>query len=181
MAVVARTQEKVTEGRVQKTLADWARDKGHELVVPNTSMATGWEADLICVTPRLLVHEFEIKVSRSDWLSERKAIEVGLGQRKGQRSSKVDRAILLSGRRERHHHSSIQIPNYWWVAAPEGVVREDELPNYAGLMLIYPGGLRQGLCMPRQYKAAPRLHRGKITTKQWRAMTRGLNHRYWNQ
>lgn len=59
---------------------------------------------------------FEIKVSRADWVRE----------------------LRTPDKAEAYGHLCDQ----WWIVAPEGVVRDDELPHGWGLMILTDKGLR---------------------------------------
>lgn len=63
-----------------------------------------------------LVHGFEIKISRSDWLRELKQTE------------KADPFVERCDR--------------WWLVCPVGVARPEEIPMLWGWMTPYKGGLR---------------------------------------
>lgn len=76
------------------------------------------------------LHGFEVKVSRSDWLLEladpSKAASIG------------------------------QYCDFWWVAAPAGVVRPDEMPLSWGLLCPASGG--ESLRVVKQAKPGPSEH-----------------------
>lgn len=65
----------------------------------------------------LIVHGFEYKVQRSDWLRELK--------------------------NPRKAEAFAQFCHFWWIAVTEtGIVREDELPENWGLMVAHGAGLK---------------------------------------
>jgi len=70
----------------------------------------------------LEVHGFEIKVSRKDWLREIADI------------SKCDPVARHCDR--------------WWIVAPAGIVKREELPKTWGLMTVSDEGLRVGVPAP---------------------------------
>ena len=137
-----------TEASLQNHLARRFNRTG-SLCVPNCGVY-GWEADLIRVSSRLFVSEYEIKVIRSDFRNDRKKewryIQLEDGERK---------------------------PNQFWFVAPQGVVPIDELPEFAGLLEVYSGGATAVA------KVAPKLHRRPIATKDLLYLTRGCALRYW--
>lgn len=69
------------------------------------------------------VHGHEIKVSRSDWKRELK---------------KPHKALLSMARCD-----------FWWVAAPDGIVQPGELPEGWGLMILSDKGSRVAIQAPR--------------------------------
>lgn len=80
---------------------------------------------------------FEVKVSRSDWLAELKD------------PAKAEPLVRLCSR--------------WWIAAPPGVVRVEELPPAWGLLVLHPDQIRTG-------KQAPQLNPEPWPDEVWRCM-----------
>lgn len=70
------------------------------------------------------LHGLEIKVSRSDWLRERK------------NGAKAERIARYCDR--------------WWIVAARGIVEEDELPKGWGLIETWGDGLRRSVQAPLQ-------------------------------
>jgi hypothetical protein len=59
---------KVIEATIQAVLMQWAMNKKHHLcILPNSNQFFDWECDLISITRSQLIHEFEIKLNRSDY------------------------------------------------------------------------------------------------------------------
>jgi len=182
----------LTESTAQSALYKWCASKNHELVVPNCGMAFGWESDLVSVTKAGIAHEFEIKVSRSDWLAELRATRDG----KPGQNPKASRALMLAGAAEIagqlskggkaklsndptgfSYYTSEAPPNYWWLATAEDVAKPEEVPEYAGHVVIIPGThIRYQFHIEKQ---APKLHGRKISDRQWRSLARGACLRYW--
>lgn len=73
---------------------------------------------------------FEVKVSRSDWLSELKD------------PAKAEPLVRLCSR--------------WWIAAPPDVVKADELPPSWGLLVIHPEQIRTAKQAPTLVPAKAR-------------------------
>jgi len=174
MSQLPAAEEKFTEAYIQEILArDFCIKKNHEMVVPNIKCTHGWwEADLLSITRSSLIHEFEIKCSRSDWRKELNQItndQIHPG-RKRYRFETISEQFDSDD----DHKSS---PNYFWVVAPEGVVNVDELPPYAGLIHVY---FFRGKPKIKKVVAARRIHPFKATDKEIMAMARGLNYRLWD-
>lgn len=187
----------LTESIVQDVVYAWCSQAKHEITVPNCGAAWGPEADVASVTKARLGHEFEIKVSRADWLSELRQL------RGDDHSAKWGRARALENAKERAEaarqaqkegrswgmtpsgdYCSIVPPSYFWMVTAPGIIRADELPEYAGLMEVEP--YRYGAHQAHGYRitekrAAPRLHRVKMLDSQLMAMARGVSLRYWQQ
>lgn len=145
--------EVVDEGSIQKHLFHWLRQKGHEYICPNSGVF-GWEADLVSVTGAGFAHEYEVKISRSDFRTDAK---------------KLKHQRLLKADRYKKDPTSVQ----FWYVVPAGLVSVDEVPQHAGLLEIRRGYIKL-------IKNAPRLHSYKATEIQLRYLARGLMCRFWN-
>lgn len=145
--------------------------KNHEIAVPNiTTCHDFWEADLLSMTKSFLLHEFEIKLSRSDFAKEKRIIENCLDD-----GCKLRRFESLS--KQLSENSDLGIaPNYFWYCAPSGVIKEEEIPDYAGLIEFYEFRKEDRINI---IKPAPRLHSGKASDKVIYSMMRSLNFRHW--
>lgn len=95
-----------------------------------------WECDVLSLGKSGFLSEFEVKVSRSDFLAEKK---------------KIRKWELIQAQDER------TCPNYFWYVCPKGLIKETELPKFAGLIYASEEGLLT-------IKNAPLLHKGKKDT-----------------
>lgn len=145
-----------TELSMQRRLAHDLLARGHQAVVPNVQVAN-WEADLVSVTVAGYLHEWEIKVSYSDFLADAK---------------------------KRKHHwlsrpplRSSYYPSRLWYVVPPGMVQPEEVPGHAGLVCINGG--RYVRCA-EVIKEAPQLHTYPLTDKQWRWLVRISTYKLWN-
>lgn len=166
--------QKYTEKEIQVLLNDdFCLKKKHEVTVPNiTTCHEFWEADLLSMTKSGFVHEFEIKTTRSDWSKEKRIIE-----NMADDGCKLRRAQSLS--KQFCYGEDLGIsPNYFWLCAPSGVIREDEIPEYAGVIEVYEFRKKQRI---KIMKNAPLLHHGKASDKMMFSMLRSMNYKYWNQ
>ena len=73
-----------------------------------------WESDLLYITNSDYAHEYEIKLTHSDFRAD---------------SNKVDK-------HERFKQDSPNKPKHFWYVCPEGVIPLEEVPSYAGLIYI---------------------------------------------
>lgn len=80
-------------------------------VFPNTYLGR-FEADIFEVTKSGYLYEYEVKISRSDFFSENKKI----GKSK----------CITDGKR----------CNYFYYLVPKGLIKPDEIPEYAGLIYV---------------------------------------------
>lgn len=97
----------------------------------------GWESDLLFLSKSGFWTELEIKVSRADFRAD------------------------LKNKQEKHGvlaDASVRMkPNQFFYAVPDGMIQPDEIPEYAGLVVV--GGRYINYHMA---KPAPWLHRHKI-------------------
>ena len=143
-------QMKVTEKIIQAVLMRWAMAHRMECAVPNTVQVFYWEADLITVTRAGLIHEFEIKISASDYKADMQKLSKHWGLENGTRG-----------------------PAYFWYVTHGFDI---EPPEYAGWIKIIEAE-RLGTLRVVVKKPAPRLHKGKITDRQRAQIIRSLSWR----
>ena len=94
---------KTDEARIQYSLFNELYKRGQRIILPNISWSyLRWEADLISVTKSGFLHEYEIKISLSDFKNDFK---------------KKKHNTL-----RRNHPNMIGVPNYFWYVAPEKTV-----------------------------------------------------------
>jgi hypothetical protein len=156
------------ERTMQNALYRFCFSKRHEFIVPNSCVCR-WEADLVSVTASGFIHEFEIKISRSDFFADQK------------KTDKID--TLLTGQRDRGFFAPQRVdaerPNFFWYVVPKDLIALTEIPSYSGLIYISEG--RDSYTYPSVIKDAPRLHKEKINEWQRRQLHRALTFRYWRQ
>jgi len=133
--------------------------KSHRIVVPNSCLFA-WEADMLSVTRSGRIHEFEIKVTRSDFAADKK---------KKRSKLLLDPFVTNWGTR-----SEVSRPNFFHYVVPEKMVAADEVPEYAGLMYI-----REESRFPVVVKDPRLLHKGKIEDRQITQLTASLAARFW--
>jgi hypothetical protein len=144
----------MTETTIQNQLYDWCSDKRHPVTIDNCGACTIGKADLLSVTKARLVHEFEIKCTVTDF--ERDFADKDT---KHKRLGRADNRLM-------------SLPNYFWFATPPDLLDLDDIPEYAGLMIVDEDG-----CF--EEKPAPRIHSDNLSDKDRRYIERGLTHRYW--
>ena len=149
---------KITEAHAQAALMRWTLDDlNHSIAVPNSKSVYPWECDLLSVTRAGYVHEYEIKLSRADFLADKKK------RRKHQ---------VLANAFYPHH----RLPIYFWYVTYELV--DLEIPEYAGWIELYAYG--GDALYTRIKKPAPRLHKTKVTEKQRDTLVRANAYRLKN-
>jgi hypothetical protein len=147
----------MTEWEAQNIVADLVRQPRDLAIVPNCQ-ALGHEADLLRLTEKLVVHEYEIKLSRSAFLAD---------------ARKYTRTKMwhpdLYGR-----HAALRVPHHFWYAVLTGVATADDLPEYAGLIVIDGS-------TARVERRSTRLHDEPAQDRVVRYLHRGLTIRYWQE
>lgn len=149
----------MNEFEIQNALYKFLSIKGHEFIIPNIYLSGGvWsEADLISVTKAGYISEYEIKISRADFKAD-------LKKRKHHFFEKNNRCFQ----------------RYFWFVTPDGLVKPEEIPNYAGHIEV---------SKPRRYdpwfrcsvkKNPMRLSGEKINDRQKEKIYRGYMLRYWD-
>lgn len=156
----------MTEADVQNVLAQHAFMRRWRIAIPNCSTIFGWEADFIAVTNAGLTHEFEVKVSRGDLLSELKS----MAQVDGQPSSKRWKHRVISGENKNSWRKCK--PNYFWLALAPGILLpKDDIPSHVGVCVVDNA--------VNIIRDAPRLHKDKLSQREYCAVAIGLSARYW--
>ena len=117
---------------VQQLLGRYLFDQRHTPICGNFQTATLPECDLISVDRAGLLCEWEIKISRSDFKAdfqkERKHHHLAQGQ---------GRVARRRGNTLDYHFLTC---SYFTYACPAGLLHETDLPPYAGLVWVHPGG-----------------------------------------
>ena len=144
----------VTTAEIEaKILHEFRWEKRCMPVCPTIELFNFFEADVAAVTKTGFVHEIEIKVSRSDFLADFK---------KSNSNGKKHEILQAKGDKN---------PNYFWFATPKGLLKESDIPHYAGWIEVrwewfshYPGGKNGYFRLFIEFKKnAPRLHGAKVT------------------
>lgn len=91
--------------------------RNHTPVVANVTTMFDWEVDLFSVNKAGLTYEFEIKISRSDFLADRKK-----------------KKWEMYGWKPKS-----RLPNFMAYVCPDGLIKETEIPDFSGLF-YYVGG-----------------------------------------
>jgi len=107
----------------------------HDYILNNVFMFN-WESDLFAISKSGYSVEIEVKISRSDYLADFK-------KRKHDLFNTPDPAV--------------EIPNRFYFACPEGMIKPEEVPSYAGLIWCESRYANYHVA-----KKAPILHRNKI-------------------
>lgn len=125
--------------KIQEAFCKWLVRLGDEAVCENYS-GNGWEKDIASVSKSGLLREYEIKVTRSDFLADkkRKSLKFAHYQMKQEGTA----------------------PNYFYYVCPKGLIKESEIPSYAGLYYYYPN--ERIICV----KNATKIHKHKVNKEK---------------
>lgn len=175
------TPVKMTESLVQSVLMGYVMDqKNHQMALPNLTVLYNWECDLVSVTKAWLVHEFEIKLSKSDFKADfkKEGKHDDLNQRFSRKSTHRPPQTPMQQRliEMNPHYFKRRTPNYFWYVI--GGEFEVDVPPYAGLMRIRKRGKHFRAIVA---KPAPRIHSEKMKEKNRLNAARWLSYKLKNE
>jgi hypothetical protein len=129
---------------LQQTLGRYLFDRKHTAICGNFQTVTLPECDLISVNLDGLLCEWEIKISRSDFLADLRKTQKHLNLSKG-----TGTTYLKSGGQQ---HLRFVTCSYFSYVCPAHLILPHQVPVYAGLIWVYEGGKVE------IQKAAPQRH-----------------------
>ena len=161
---------------------------------PNKHLDNWFECDMLSITKADFLHEYEIKISGSDFKTDFKKIAKHLvlegettltldsaDPRIGQlrRTDFRKRKIITEGDTKRYQFdfSHLMSPNYFWYVTPKGLLKEEEIPDYAGWIEVRTES--NGRVYVSEKKQPKRLHRNKVTDKTKLRIMDSMMYRYW--
>lgn len=129
----------LTAKNIQKYLSDHFA-KNSKYVVPNIyyfHMDIYYESDLLIFKQNGSIYEIEIKISKQDFLADFKKGNKHLCLEEGSYPNDKKSVIYRNKiKYEPRQMVPIDRPNRFYFAVPHGMVKPDELPDYAGLFWI---------------------------------------------
>lgn len=146
-----------------------------QIAVPNYTPAGWHECDFWLVTRAGYMREYEIKRSVADFRAD--AHKLALPKYKTAPGGGWT-AIPSMAKHERLAEGDPQGPVQFWYVTPSGLLANEELPLWAGLIEVEPARLR--LRIANGGRTAPRLHKTKASPAVI-VHARGICcYRYWN-
>ena len=142
----------MNESLIQNIVYRWANRKGHQSIIPNIYVYS-WESDMISITKAGYLHEYEIKITKSDFKADMKK------QKKHQ--------ILEKG-------LTANRPNYFWYVCPDCIIKYEDIPAYAGVIYIGENYIRWN-----KRRKAPLLHKEKVREYILQKMINSFTAKYW--
>lgn len=117
-----------------------------------------WESDVFSITRANRVTEFEVKISRSDFLADKKKERYRVLQaggpcvfKKTRKGWSNQQQCLIDAEYETTYSPGM-VPNYFYYACPPGLIDADEIPVKVGLFYVSDDG------RTREIKKAKLLH-----------------------
>lgn len=105
----------ITEKDVIRILSGTFMSKNNKRYEMDNLYVYKWESDYLFFTKSDYAYECEVKVSRQDFFNDK---------------NKKEKHLILEDKAEGMK------PNYFYYAVPEGLIKEDEVPEYAGLIYV---------------------------------------------
>lgn len=167
----------MTEREFQDALYARLRwDLRHDFIIPNYTPPTwGWECDMMSVTKAGLMHEYEIKLTRSDFKADAKKDNGVTG-----RWDKETRTWVKVAPTTKHAKLALGAENgpcRFFYVTPPGLVTPEEVPEFAGLLELHHDARSKIL---KTVKPAPKLHSKKLSEATIAHVGRVYAYRYWN-
>lgn len=175
----------LTEQKIQRVLGGFIASPKYSV---DGLFVFGWESDKLIWTKAGYIYEFEIKISRSDYMNDFRhkvekhlllnsalpdestvAREADLFGNLFKEKRKRYPQITMEQAKDRMKSVGERMPNYFYYAVPEGLLDADEVPPYAGLVYIttYKDGFEdqpdKWLHRIKIVRKAPQLHKTKYT------------------
>ena len=119
MVMARSTRRQVTERDIQRVLYGYrANIAAAPIMVPNIYLWP-WESDLIYISRSNYTTEFEIKLTHADFMNDTRSRVKKMRQRALEAKEK-------------------NCPAEFYYVCPEGIIKPEEVPDYAGLMYVVP-------------------------------------------
>lgn len=122
-----------------------------------------WESDFFSVTKTGYCYEVEVKISRSDFKVDfnkfKHKLFEGRNETQVTKPAKIKRGRIRSKAKE-VNPQTVKMPNKFFFACPEGLIKLEEIPEYAGLIYV-------GEHTTTVIKQAPFLHKNKENIKEF--------------
>lgn len=118
--VQLKTSSRIAEAIAFDLMAWWhLRSRSVKWIVPNIYVLNWFEADVCAIRTPGLIDEFEIKISRSDFLADAKK-----------------RDKFGDNRKTKHERLAAGVDEHplaaFWFVTPPGIIKPGELPEFAG-------------------------------------------------
>jgi len=167
----------MNEKKIIKALAqNGDNQRRYSLMVPNCYTSFDNEADLFAIRKSGFCDEFEVKVTRSDFLADAKK---RVSCRVLSQQESIEWYHNPEGVRPdtKAKHDALQDgdldANYFWYVVKEGICKPEEVPGFAGLIVVKDGCSLSVVQMPT------RLHSRKLDMEKRFNYARKAGYRFW--
>lgn len=154
--------------KIFNRLINFIRQNPSDIVIPNYYSGR-WEMDVCRITRADICYEYEIKISRADYLKDfKKEIE---SYRNGKQNK---HELQLAGKR---------ISSHFYFVCPAGLIDKDEIPKNYGLIYAYLNPEKTAVEKIVVEKKARALHNKKVTDANpefYKTIAINLNYRFNN-
>lgn len=140
-------------------------------VLPHYTPHRWWECDVFEATEAGYFREYEVKVSRADFLKDAaKARTVYANEPvpEAERQHPWQRTRLVERRGDGKHEllaaGDPRGPSRFWFVTPTGLLKPEEVPEWAGLIEV---DQRKARLVEREVRKAPRRHGEKIEAARY--------------
>lgn len=120
------------------------------------------ECDVVAISGSDFVYEFEVKISRGDFKKDKEKVY---------KHRYLKEAFEIKKQKKRRTRKVSKIPNYFTYVCPKGLIKLDEIPDYAGLIYVHDSGYVETI------RKAPLLHRDKADMKLIKRIAQTLSER----
>lgn len=149
----------------------------YQVAIPNCFTQHDNEADLFLIRKSGFCDEVEVKITRSDFLNDKKKRVTHRGieehewtwRKDGLKfcpNTKPKRDALLDG--------DLQC-NYFWYALKNGIAKIEEVPEFAGVIIVHDDGCISVARQPKRLKST------KLDFEQRFKYARLLHYRFWGK
>lgn len=163
----------MTEKKIQEYLFTNS-GRRYSVMVPNYTPSHWFECDLFAVSRAGLFHEYEIKVTVSDFKADRQKRRPRTWRRENGQRIEIPgetKHALLTAR-------STDGPSRFYYIVPEGLIELKDVPEFAGLQYFCQARNYYGL---RIIRRAPTLHSNGVDDKIVRHALSVCYYRFWHE
>lgn len=149
----------------------------YEIMLPNVYTQHDNEVDLFCIRKSGYCDEFEVKLSRSDFLADKnKFVQAEEPTRSEEITFGWHNRHLGPSYKKKHEALSLGMMdvNYFWYAIKEGIAEVSDLPDFSGLIVISNDKGPEVIRRPKL------LHRKKLSADKKYKIARKLSYRFWD-
>jgi hypothetical protein len=112
---------------IENALAKFHLEKKHNPVCTNFKGAGYAECDLISISGSDYIYEFEVKISRGDFKKDAE---------KHFKHKYLNESYQTKVQKKRRTKKVSKVPNYFSYVCPTDMIKEEEIPLYAGLIYV---------------------------------------------